>query len=75
MEGRIADPGIRYLLMDTDYLVLAVSVNHPYAKRGMITLSELKKERMNFALAQLRYTQSVHGAFGKQQYEPERVSM
>ena len=46
VEGRIADPGIRYLLMDTDYLVLAVSVNHPYAKRGMITLSELKKERM-----------------------------
>ena len=46
VEGRSADPGIRYLLMDTDYLVLAVSVNHPYAKRGMITLSELKKERM-----------------------------
>ena len=46
VEGRITDPGIRYLLMDTDYLVLAVSVNHPYAKRGMITLSELKKERM-----------------------------
>ena len=46
VEGRIADPGIRYLLMDTDYLVLAVSVNHPYAKRGMITLNELKKERM-----------------------------
>ena len=42
VEGRIADPGIRYLLMDTDYLVLAVSVNHPYAKRGMITLSALK---------------------------------
>lgn len=46
VEGRIADPSIRYLLLDTDYLVLAVSVNHPYARRGMITLGELKKERM-----------------------------
>ncbi len=46
VEGRIADPKIRYLLLDTDYLVLAVSVNHPFAKRGMVTLNELKKERM-----------------------------
>ena len=46
VEGRIADPAIRYLLMDTDYLVLAVSVSHPFAKRGMVTLDELKKERM-----------------------------
>ena len=45
-EGRITDPSIHHLLMDTDYLVLAVSVNHPFAKREMITLSELKKERM-----------------------------
>ncbi len=33
-------------LLDTDYLVLAVSVNHPFAKRSMVTLNELKKERM-----------------------------
>ena len=46
VEGRIADPSIRYLLMDTDYLALAVSVNHPFAGREMVTLSELKKERM-----------------------------
>lgn len=46
VEGRISDPRIRYLLMDTDYLVLAVSVNHPFAKQGMVTLNELKRERM-----------------------------
>lgn len=46
VEGRIADPRVRYLLMDTDYLVLAVSPNHPFAKRAMVTLEELKKERM-----------------------------
>ena len=46
VEGRIPDPEIRYLLMDTDYLVLAVSAHHPFAKRAMVTLEELKKERM-----------------------------
>lgn len=46
VEGRVNDPSIRYLLLDTDYLVLAVSVNHPFAKRSMVTLNELKKERM-----------------------------
>ncbi len=46
VEGRISDERIRYLLLDTDYLVLAVSVNHPFAKRSMVTLNELKKERL-----------------------------
>ena len=46
VEGRNHDPGIRYLLMDTDYLVLAVSPDHPFAKKSMVTLNELKKERM-----------------------------
>ncbi len=46
VEGRSRDPGIRYLLMDTDYLVLAVSPDHPFAKKSMVTLNELKKERM-----------------------------
>ncbi len=46
VEGRSHDPGIRYLLMDTDYLVLAVSPDHPFAKKSMVTLNELKKESM-----------------------------
>lgn len=46
VEGRVADPKIQYVLLDTDYLVLAVSVNHPFANRSMVTLNELKKERM-----------------------------
>lgn len=46
VEGRISDPSIHYLLLDTDYLVLAVSVNHPFAKKSMVTLNELKRERM-----------------------------
>lgn len=46
VEGRTHESGIRYLLMDTDYLVLAVSPDHPFAKKSMVTLGELKKERM-----------------------------
>lgn len=46
VEGRTSDPGIQYLLLDTDYLVLAVSTEHPFAKRSSVTLNELKQERM-----------------------------
>ncbi len=46
VEGRIRDPAIKYLLMDTDYLVLAVATDHPLARKSMVTLEELKKERM-----------------------------
>ncbi len=46
VEGRVSDPAIRYLLLDTDYLVLAVSPNHPFAQKSMVTLDELKKERL-----------------------------
>ena len=46
LEGRMSDPDIRYLMLDTDYLVLAVSPNHPFARRSVVTLNELKKERL-----------------------------
>ena len=46
IEGRIPDPGVHHLLLDTDYLVLAVSVDHPFVRKSMVTLDELKKERM-----------------------------
>lgn len=46
VEGRIVDSRIRYLTLDTDYLVLAVSMNHPFAKRCSVSLHELKRERM-----------------------------
>ena len=45
-EGRIAEAGIRYMLLDTDYLVLAVSPQHPFAKRDLVNLRELKKEKL-----------------------------
>lgn len=46
VEGRSSDPNLRFLPLDTDSLVLAVSPNHPFAGREMVTLDELKKEKM-----------------------------
>lgn len=46
VEDRIRDSALKFLPLDTDYLVLAVSPNHPFARRNMITLNELKKERL-----------------------------
>ena len=46
IEGRIPDPGVHHLLLDTDYLVLAVSVDHPFVRKSMVTLEELKREKM-----------------------------
>lgn len=33
-------------MLATDYLVCVMSIRHPLAKRAMVTLSELKQERM-----------------------------
>lgn len=46
VEGRKPDDNLRFLLLDTDYLVAAVSPDHPLAKKGMVTLGELKKEHL-----------------------------
>ena len=46
VEGRIADPTLRYLLLDTDCIVLAVAPDHPLAKRDSVSVEELKKEKM-----------------------------
>lgn len=46
VEDRINDPSLKFLPVDTDYLVLAVSTGHPFARRSMVTLNELKNERL-----------------------------
>lgn len=46
VEGRKPDPSLKFILLDTDYLALAVSPNHPLAKKSIVTLPELKKERL-----------------------------
>lgn len=46
VEGKMNDPGLRFLMLDTDCLVLAVSLNHKLAKQSMVTINELKREKM-----------------------------
>ena len=46
VEGRISDPALHFLLLDTDSIVLAVSPDHPLAGKTMVTIEDLKKERM-----------------------------
>ncbi len=46
VEGEVADPSINSVMLDTDSLVLCVSNEHPFAERSMVTIDELKKERM-----------------------------
>ena len=50
VEGRISDDRFNSVLLDTDYLCLAVSPKHPLAKHKSVSLEELKKE--NFILRQ-----------------------
>ncbi len=46
VEGPVREPGINSLLLDTDYLVCVMSNNNPLASKNMVTLNELKREKM-----------------------------
>ncbi|MGN9165341.1 LysR substrate-binding domain-containing protein [Tissierellaceae bacterium HCP3S3_D8] len=46
VEGTVSNMDINSLLIDTDYLVLAVSNNNELAKKNMVTIDQLKKEKM-----------------------------
>lgn len=46
VEGRISDPTINAVMLDTDYLVCVTSNNNPLARRSMVTINDLRRERM-----------------------------
>ncbi|MBR0173231.1 MAG: LysR family transcriptional regulator [Lachnospiraceae bacterium] len=46
VEGRIPDPSLDFLLLDTDCLVLAVPPAHRLADNQIVSISDLKKERL-----------------------------
>lgn len=46
VEGKVNDPSINSLLLGTDYLVLVVSNNHSLAKKSMVTINDIKAEKM-----------------------------
>ncbi len=46
VEGRVNDPSVNSLLLDTDYLVCVVAPEHPLAKKSMVTINDVKREKM-----------------------------
>ncbi len=46
LEGSIVDSNFNSILLDTDYLVLAVSNDNPLSKKSIVTLAELKKQNL-----------------------------
>ena len=46
VEGPYSAADFRSLMLDTDYLVCVMSVSSPLAKNAMVTLSQLKNQRM-----------------------------
>lgn len=46
VEGKVTDDNFNSLLLDTDCLVLAVSNSNKLARKSMVTIEELKKEKM-----------------------------
>lgn len=46
VEGQMQDDSINSLFLDTDSHVLVVSNNHPLARKSMVTINELKKEKL-----------------------------
>ena len=46
VEGTLPNPALRSIMLDTDYLVCTMSVENPLSRNAMVTLGELKNERM-----------------------------
>lgn len=46
VEGKIVDSNFNKVLLDTDSLILAVSKDHPLAQKSIVTLEELKRQKL-----------------------------
>lgn len=46
VEGAVMDPSINSIMLDTDFLVCAISNENPLSRKSIVTLDELKKERL-----------------------------
>lgn len=46
VEGRIVDNNFNSVMLDTDSLILAVSKENPLAKQNIVTLDQLKREKL-----------------------------
>ena len=45
-DGKVSNPSLNSVMIDTDYLVCIMSNNNPLAKHSIITLNELRRERL-----------------------------
>ncbi len=46
IEGRINDPNFNSVMLDTDSLILAVSRDNPLSQKQIVTLDELKRQKL-----------------------------
>lgn len=46
VDGKIVDDHLKYILLDTDSLVLAVANNNPLSNKKIISIQDLKKEKL-----------------------------
>ncbi len=46
IDGKKPAPELKYLMLDTDNLVLIVAPNHPLAKKNSATIADMKRERL-----------------------------
>ena len=46
VEGQPHNPELCSLMLDTDYLVCVVPINHPLAKKAMVTLNDIRRENL-----------------------------
>lgn len=46
VDGAYGDPRFSSMLLDTDYLMCVMSVDNPLARKGAVTLAELRRQKM-----------------------------
>lgn len=46
LEGTVVDQNFNSILLDTDYLVLAVSNDNPLSKKSMVTLNDIRNQNL-----------------------------
>ena len=46
LDGAFVDPHFSSMMLDTDYLMCVMSNSSPLARKGAVTLNELKKQKM-----------------------------
>ncbi len=69
-EGRVTDPSLNSVVLDTDYLAVIVSPDHPLAEKNAVTLRELQDEKLI-----LRLPSSTTRKLFVSQLESRRLSL